>query len=41
MISSSLLSMNTDNGIVKLCGRLCLEVSISDTGKKFTLNMYM
>ena len=25
--------MNTDNGIVKLCARICLEGSISDTGK--------
>ena len=29
-------NMNTDNGIVKLCARLCMKGSISDTGKSLT-----
>ena len=28
--------MNTDNGVVKLCARLCMEGRISDTGKSLT-----
>ena len=28
--------MNTDNGVVKLCVRLCMEGSISNTGKSLT-----
>ena len=29
-------NMNTDNGVLKLCARLCMEGSISDTGKSLT-----
>ena len=28
--------MNTDNKLVKLCARLCMDGSVSDTGKSMT-----
>ena len=28
--------MNTDNGLVKLCARLCMEGNMSDTGTSLT-----
>ena len=35
-LKSNKSSMNTDNGLVNLCARLCMEDSMSDTGKCLT-----